>query len=126
MSRPMRKPIATEDEIKTEMEPASEAPGEALKVRESTQLVTKTGSLSNEMKPAIAESSIQPETEPGGDQVESMQLDSMAARWVLEHKSVLRELHRAVVRQIIFYTKPEGGGLTMEEAIQSRQNNGRA
>ena len=118
MSRSMRKPIATEDEIKTEMEPASEAPGEAIKVRESTQLVTKTGSLSNEMKPAIAESSIQPETEPGGDQVESMQLDSMAARWVLEHKSILRELHRAVVRQIIFYTKPEGGGLTMEEAIQ--------
>ncbi|HEX5731517.1 MAG TPA: hypothetical protein VF131_01690 [Blastocatellia bacterium] len=50
--------------------------------------------------------------------VESMRPDSLTARRLLEHSSVLRELHNAVVRHIVFYTNPEGGQLTMEEAIK--------
>ena len=118
MSRPMRKPITVEDETKTDMKLTSEAPSEAIEARESSQIVAEATSLSNELESAPGESSIQPEPELAIDQVESMQLDSMAARWLLEHKSILRELHKAVVRQIIFYTKLDGGGLTMEEAIQ--------
>jgi hypothetical protein len=52
------------------------------------------------------------------EQIERMQPDSLAARWLLERRSVLRELHSALVRHVIFYTKPEGGGMTMEEAIK--------
>jgi hypothetical protein len=70
------------------------------------------------MNLASEESEMQPGPLAENNQTESMQPDSMAARWLLEHKSILRELHRAVVRHIIFYTKPDGGGLTMEEAIQ--------
>lgn len=56
------------------------------------------------------------EIEP--DNIESMAPDSLAARWLLERRSVLRELHRAMITHILFFTRPEGGGLTMEEAIK--------
>jgi hypothetical protein len=72
---------------------------------------------SNEKRSSSDQSEMQSRTESQLDQVEIMQPDSLEARWLLEHRSVLRELHGALVRHIIFYTRPEGGGLTMEEAI---------
>jgi hypothetical protein len=116
MSRSRRKAIAVK-ESDQEMTLTSEAPSEAIDVGASPQLMTEPDSHSSEMQPSGEELLVSPESEEGRDQVESMQPDSLAARWLLEHKSVLRELHRAVVRHIIFYTKPEGGGLSMEEAI---------
>ncbi len=50
--------------------------------------------------------------------IDRLDPDSLAARWLLEKRSVIRELHHAYVAQVIFYTKPEGGNLSMEEAIK--------
>jgi len=94
--------------------------------QERNPAMTNITELSNEANVAINSSisttnnqSREVESEPESqlNQIEIMQPDSLDARWLLEHRSVLRELHRALVRQIIFYTEPEGGRLTMEEAI---------
>lgn len=55
---------------------------------------------------------------PDWSKIGRMDPDSLAARWLLEKRSVIRELHQAYVHQVIFYTKPEGGGLSIEEAIK--------
>ena len=52
------------------------------------------------------------------EKIDRLDPDSLAARWLLEKRSVIRELHHAYVAQVIFYTKPEGGNLSMEEAIK--------
>ena len=113
MSRSRRKSIVAEEEHDQGTVLTLEAPNKSI---ESTALVT--GPDSEQMSLTAAQSQDSPEPESDMDRVESMQPDSLAARWLLEHRSVLRELHRAVVRHIIFYTKPEGGGLSMEEAMQ--------
>jgi hypothetical protein len=114
MSRSRRKSIAAEEEDDQGTVLTSELPNKSI---ESAQLVT--GPDSEQMCLTIEQSQDLPEPESDMDRVESMQPDSLAARWPLEHRSVLRELHRAVVRHMIFYTKPEGGGLSMEEAMQN-------
>ena len=117
MSRSRRKIIVADKEVGLEMQVAPETPGEAIEVGESMQLVVAPESHNNQMQLADDESLVVAEPETEMDKVANMQPDSLAARWLLEHKSVLREMHRAVVRHVVFYTKPEGGGLSMEEAI---------
>jgi hypothetical protein len=36
----------------------------------------------------------------------------------VERESVLREMHKAYVRMVMFYTGVEGGSLTLEEAVK--------
>lgn len=43
---------------------------------------------------------------------------SLEARWRLEKWSVIRELWRANLQMVTFYMKPEGGNLSLEDAIK--------
>jgi hypothetical protein len=59
--------------------------------------------------------------DPGPDwsKIKKLQLDSLQARWgAVERWSILRELFSARVEMVLFYMKPEGGNLDMEEAIK--------
>jgi hypothetical protein len=116
MSRTRREITAAEEQTNQEVILVSEPSNETIEVREPTQLVTEAETGQTDLMGE--QSLVPPEQESDMDRVESMQPDSLAARWLLENRSVLRELHRAVVRHMIFYTKPEGGGLSMEEAMQ--------
>ncbi len=49
--------------------------------------------------------------------------DSLAATlFGVERESVLREMHRVHVRMVLFYTSPEGGSLSLEEAVKTASN----
>jgi hypothetical protein len=58
-------------------------------------------------KPHIQDE-LQAESVPALDlsTIDRLDPDSLAARWLLEKRSVIRELHHAYVHQVIFYTKP--------------------
>jgi hypothetical protein len=56
------------------------------------------------------------EDHPHGSEVKQMDTNSLEARWSLEKWSVLRELWRAKVRMVMFYTSAQGK-MSMEEAI---------
>ena len=60
-------------------------------------------------------------SDPGPDwsKIGKLELDSLQARWgAIEQWSILREFFRARVEMVLFYMKPEGGELNMEEAIK--------
>lgn len=119
MSRTSRKSIKEKEEARPFIATTSPTPSEeeALKqveMREALQVITDASDTKMQPTQESSESSL-PSREEFPDH---MAPDSLAARWSLERRSVLRELHRALVRHIIFYTKPEGGSLTMEEAIK--------
>jgi hypothetical protein len=104
MSRSRRKNTVTTEEQNQGTVLTSEPINEAIEVRQAPQSEAEEPTTTSEPASEV-------------DPVESMHPTSLAARWLLEEGSVLREMHRAVVRHIIFYTKPEGGGLSMQEAI---------
>ena len=51
-------------------------------------------------------------------QVKRFNPDSLQARFSLERVSLLRELRKAYVQMVLFYTKPEGGNNSLEDAIR--------
>jgi hypothetical protein len=75
----------------------------AKKQKQSTAIIAETHEL---------------EVATASEQIEQLDNESLLARWELEKWSVLRELSRSRINLITFYTKPEGGGLTMEEAVK--------
>jgi hypothetical protein len=121
MSRTRHKAI--KEEMGGILEYSSELPGkltqEGIAESEMSHL-TKTSDPIHQTQPPAAAKELEAlsELELPIDNISPIDPDSLAARWLLEHRSVLRELHRAMVRHIIFYTEPSGGGLTMEEAIE--------
>src|ERR1044072_8431379 len=120
MSRTNRKSIAQNKETRSATTtispvPSGEGTFEQVERREASQEAFDTSDT--EMQPAQTSSESRLPSQQGVE-TDNMAPDSLAARWSLERRSVLRELHRALVRHIIFYTKPEGGGLTMEDAIK--------
>lgn len=67
---------------------------------------------------AIIAETHQLEESTDSEQIELIDTNSLLARWELEKWSIMRELSRSHVNQITFYMKPEGGGLSMEEAVK--------
>ncbi len=54
----------------------------------------------------------------GGSKIDSLDTNSLNARWALEKWSVVRELWRAQYQMATYYMKPEGGSHSLEEAIR--------
>jgi len=82
-------------------------------------LVTKTDGPTAAAVPGVE---VQPERSeaPEGHPVRG---DSLAATlFGVERESVLREMHRVHVRMVLFYTSPEGGSLSLEEAVKTASN----
>lgn len=120
MSRTNRKPIEQKKETRSAAITISPVPSgegifEQVERLEASQEVFDTSDTEMQTAQTLSESRLPSQQEI---EIDNMSPDSLAARWSLERRSILRELHRALVRHIIFYTKPEGGGLTMEEAIK--------
>jgi hypothetical protein len=117
MARTKDKIVAVKEKQGSLEEFISVPPNKADKAVSLEPSIVTTENQNSGIQLLSEQSEIQSGTESQVNQLEIMHLNSLDARWLLEHRSVLRELHRALVRHIIFYTKPEGGGLSMEEAI---------
>jgi len=101
----MRKPTRTK--IK-EMEPAETSIESECAVETPTQA---------EASASRADSS-RPRSEVDWSKIGRIDQDSLEARWRLEKWSVIRELWRANLQMVTFYMKPEGGNLSLEDAIK--------
>jgi hypothetical protein len=117
MSSAKRKSSAEKENVDSEVTTPPELPVNNGEMCKTQECIAASNSSDLILQTAAEESELQLEPVSKTDQIERMQPDSLAAIWLLEHRSVLRELHSALVRHVIFYTKSEGGGMTMEEAI---------
>src|SRR5689334_22882924 len=93
----------------------------AIKLEQDATAILTSDEAGQAMTPNVTHVSDHPLQTDGttdGTEVERLEPDSLAARWLLEKRSVIRELHHAYVTQVIFYTKPEGGNFSMDDAIK--------
>lgn len=60
----------------------------------------------------------QPMPDPDWSKIGRLDRNSLDARWTFEKWSVIRELWRANYQMVTFFMKPEGGSLSLDEAIR--------
>jgi hypothetical protein len=89
----------------------------AMKPEQDTTEILTSDEAGLVMTPSVPRAADQP-LQTNEPEVDRLEPNSLAARWLLEKRSVIRELHHAYVTQVIFYTKPEGGNFSMDEAIK--------